>query len=569
MLKTGMVLKGRYSYRILAKTGSGGVSDVWLAGQGNTRIIRALKAARPDAGNDAMVRSSFSVEKYVLRSLHMRDIPRLRDAFSVDGLPVLVLDYVSGMSMDRYLRENGLMSEEHMIPVIMSICRILRKMHAKGMVYRDLKPSNVMMRNDGGITLIDFGSVYCRKSPPDAGEMRRIGTPGYAAPELYHAEKCPDQRADIYSLGALMQSMCRGGEPEYGHGEGRLSGIIGRCLSEDPDDRYNSVDELIRDLRSRSTSFHTGQVLSTNALSHIRKISLNNNLIHIRKTSSINTSPSPVIFWHRAMRVSLAISGALAVAGLLSRRHVTELAEIRCGELIRRAGECSDTSKRLDLLNQAVKLPGCEDRDDIRLGMIHVCGEDGKLSEDEVDRMEAIGRESGAEIAFEIGRLYWYCSTCDEEDQRERACDAADWFERACGDPTSQTDDSESNNISESSNISETDNISETRSELTWKDAAEAYRGACAFYRYVASDVGDRPADGAYLRFAENLAELAAYEAGRTDGYAAAVQLADIVAEAGEVYGNQFQADGVTVTELRAIEDQSCSGHQSAGDGDS
>lgn len=521
MLQTGMTLKGKYSYRILAKIGSGGASDVWLVCQGNSRRIHAMKSARPMGNNEEMVRVSFSVEKYVLCTLHMPEIPRLKDVFCADGLPVLVLDYVSGMSMDRYLRENGPMSEEKVIPVILSLCRVLRRMHAKGMVYRDLKPSNIMMRNDGCISLIDFGGVYCAKSPTEAGGLRMIGTPGYAAPELYQAEKYPDPRADIYSLGALMQVMRRGGIPGEVRPEDRLSQIIERCLRTDPDERYSSVDELI------------GELLPDKSSSHVRKFAAGNPYLSDRSPDSDPPEKSTVIFWRRAVKASLAVSIALTVSGLLSLWRVRALAEIRCADLLGRADESTDPAEKLELLNRAVNIPGCTDRDDIRMQMIRLCGEDGQLSEDEVCRLEEMAGDGSAEIFFETGRLYWYCSTCDEEDQQERADDAGTWFERAMASPSD----------------------AETEHEPVWRNAAEAYAEACCFYRYVASDVGDTSTDGAYRSFAGNLADIASYEAGRADGYAEAVLLTDIIVDAENVYRDQFRSDGVTEDELQAVRD--------------
>ncbi len=622
MLQTGMILRGRHTYRLLAKIGNGGVSDVWLVRQGNSRRIRAMKVARYQHGNDAFVSHSFSVEKHALRTLHIPDIPRLTESFDMDGVPVLVLEYVSGMSMDRYLREKGPMSEEQTVSVITSICRILKKIHAKGIVYRDLKPSNIMMRNDGGISLIDFGSVYCIGSSavrkhckvgipdsavrehckvgipdsaarehckvgiPDSAEResRMVGTPGYAAPELYHAEKCPDGRADIYSLGALIRAMRQGGRRGETETAKRLFCIMERCMREDPDERYASVDEILRDLHAENffaseTAAHSDTAAAPdnyfppdtaaapeNHFPSVIPVAPENHLSPDTPAPSENTffaesslcSDTPVasentaaIFWKKAMGAALVLAGILSASGLISYWRMRDLAGIRCSELLERAAESSDATEKLKLLSRAAELPGDQDREDIRMQMIRVCGEDGKLSENETTLLETLvsGRTSvsdrSAVILFEVGRLYWYCSTYDGEDQMERAADAAEWFEQARGALPSYLQAEEENVV-----------LSENRDKnLNRQRAAEAYAGACWFYRCVASDVNLSTAGGEYRSFAKDLADIATYEAGRTDQFDEAVHLTDIILDAEKLYCDSFRADGVSEDDLQAIWD--------------
>ena len=546
MLQTGMILRGRYPYRLLAKIGSGGVSDVWLVRQGNSRRIRAMKVARYQHGNDAFVSNSFSVEKHALHTLHIPDIPRLTEFFDMDGVPVLVLEYVSGMSMDRYLREKGPMSEEQAVSVITSICRILKKIHAKGLVYCDLKPSNIMMRNDGGIALIDFGSVYdigasAAREPRRFGthdsaarELRMAGTPGYAAPELYRPEKCPDRRADIYSLGALIRAMRQGGSRGEAETADRLFCIKKRCMREDPDERYASVDEILRDLHIEKPSVSEEPASSA--------------LLSKTPVSSENTA---AIFWKKTMRAALVLTGILSTAGLISYWRMRDLAGIRCSELLERVAESTNSAEKLSLLFRAAELPVCPDREDIRMQMIRVCGEDGKISENETTLLETLvsGRtpvsDSSAMILFEVGRLYWYCSTYDGEDQMERAADAAEWFEQARGALPSHL---------QAQGQGKNDVVSESRDrDLNWQRTAEAYAGACWFYRCVASDVNLSTAGGEYRSFAEDLADIAAYEAGRTDQFDGAVNITEIIENAEKVYGDRFRSDGVSKDDIQAI----------------
>ena len=120
------------------------------------------------------------------------------------------MDYVEGKTLSQILKDNGAQSEADVIDWAVQLCDVLDYLHHRdsALVYRDLKPSNIMLHSDGTVRLIDFG-IACREGTEvDSGHI--LGTKGFAAPEQYQVGSAIDRRADIYGLGATMYVLLTG-----------------------------------------------------------------------------------------------------------------------------------------------------------------------------------------------------------------------------------------------------------------------------------------------------------------------------------------------------------------------
>ncbi len=173
--------------------------------------------------------------------------PRIYEAIEDNGKLIVIEDYVSGLSLEEWLKENGFFSEEKVVKIIYQLCHILKALHAvkPPIIHRDIKPANVLLTQDDHVTLLDMDAakLYHKK----AQDTMLIGTFGYAAPEQYGFGPSTVQ-TDIYSLGVLMNVLLTGHFPAEETARGSLKRIVQKCLKMDPAMRYQSMDELIEQL---------------------------------------------------------------------------------------------------------------------------------------------------------------------------------------------------------------------------------------------------------------------------------------------------------------------------------
>ena len=210
LLTRGTVLEGRYEVQRVI--GQGGMSTVYAA-----RDLRFSHVERLCAVKEMFVRepndhhrvsqiSNFEREAALLATLSHPAIPKIYDYFSCGGLVYLVLEFIEGTDLERWLsRSDEPVAESTLIDWSLQILDVLSYLHEHQpdpIVFRDLKPSNVMLRADGAITLIDFG-IARTFQPLQRGTM--IGTEGYAPPEQYRGTAEP--RGDIYALGATLHHL--------------------------------------------------------------------------------------------------------------------------------------------------------------------------------------------------------------------------------------------------------------------------------------------------------------------------------------------------------------------------
>lgn len=257
MLEIGSIVDGKY--KILNKIGQGGMSVVYLAMNERANKQWAIKEVRKDGvSNFEVVKQGLIAETDMLKKLNHPNLPSIIDVIDGEGKFLIVMDYIEGKSLSHVLKHQGAQAQEDVIAWAKQLCDVLGYLHTreKPIVYRDMKPANVMLKPDGNVTLIDFGTAREFKSASVA-DTTCLGTQGYAAPEQFGGMGQTDARTDIYCLGATMYHLVTGhnpAEPPYEMYPIRqwnpalssgLEEIIIRCTQRNPVDRYQSCAELM------------------------------------------------------------------------------------------------------------------------------------------------------------------------------------------------------------------------------------------------------------------------------------------------------------------------------------
>ena len=244
MLKIGDLLGGKY--RILSVVGRGGMSTVYLARNERANKNWAVKEVRKSGVNqDQVVEQSLLTEVEIMKHLNNPHLPSIIDVIDIDDTFVIVMDFVEGNSLEKVL-EHGSVSEIQVIDLAKQLCDVLLYLHSCNppIIYRDMKPANIVLRPDGVVMLLDFGTAKEYKYDESGDATTCLGTRGYAAPEQYGLSQS-DGRADIYALGVLLNIMLTGEHPSRKLASGRMGRIVQRCTMVNPEKRYKNILHLM------------------------------------------------------------------------------------------------------------------------------------------------------------------------------------------------------------------------------------------------------------------------------------------------------------------------------------
>lgn len=266
MTKIGTVLVNKYE--ILKEIGRGGMSVVYLAMDKHLNKQWAVKEIRRSAKgkDDEIVVNSLLAEANLMKRLDHPALPRIVDIIETGQTIYIVMDYIEGDSLDKNLDEYGVPSEENVIDWAKQICDALAYLHSQKppIIYRDMKPANVMLKPEGNIKIIDFGIAREYKEQ-NLADTTVLGTKGYAPPEQYSGQT--DARSDIYALGMTMHHLLTGVDPRRGEpyasvrqynpylSEG-IEIIIDKCVQPAAENRYQSCAELLYDLEHPDVITH-------------------------------------------------------------------------------------------------------------------------------------------------------------------------------------------------------------------------------------------------------------------------------------------------------------------------
>ena len=216
MLTSGTVLQNRY--RIVSLLGQGGMGAIYRAWDLRLNISVAVKEMVPQPGIDpqtlAQLRQQFYQEAQVLARLDHPNLVRVTDYFEEGGNAYLVMNFVEGQSLADLIAARGPLPEAQVLNWARQLLDALAYCHAQGVVHRDIKPQNIIIRADGRPILVDFGLVklWDPRDPRTRTVVRAMGTPEYAPPEQWGAGHT-DPRSDLYSLGATLYYALTGQAP--------------------------------------------------------------------------------------------------------------------------------------------------------------------------------------------------------------------------------------------------------------------------------------------------------------------------------------------------------------------
>lgn len=261
LLKPGEILQGRY--RIERVLGTGGMSTVYLALDLRFAQVRRLCAVKEmishlaDPRMRALAQQSFEREAALLATLSHPAIPKIFDYFIEGERSYLVMEYIPGQDLESLLQQTGgMLPVEEVVGWALQICDVLHYLHSHNppIIFRDLKPSNIMVDAQGRVFLVDFGIAKLFQGG-QRGTM--VGTEGYSPPEQYRG--VADPRTDIYALGATLHHLLTRQDPRleppfsfHEHPIRRanpavpeaLAQVIMRALEYDPDRRFRSALEM-------------------------------------------------------------------------------------------------------------------------------------------------------------------------------------------------------------------------------------------------------------------------------------------------------------------------------------
>lgn len=273
-LRIGEVLEDRY--RILSLIGRGSSSYVYIATDERANMVFAVKALRKDSTlTFATIMEGLRTETDLMKRLNHPAIPRIIDVIEKTDIYCIVMEYVEGDSLQKLLNEYGAMGESRVVDIARQLGSALNYLHTQPnpIIYRDMKPANIILKHDGTVKLLDFGAarLYSEQALSDT---TCLGTVGYAAPEQFGGMGQTDARTDIYGLGITLYYLVTNRNPAEPPYEIRpirqvnpavspgLEFIIQKCTQKDPKNRFQSAEELLHALDhihklGRSTFFYS------------------------------------------------------------------------------------------------------------------------------------------------------------------------------------------------------------------------------------------------------------------------------------------------------------------------
>lgn len=228
------VLKNEYEQVAVLRDSETSHIEVFKHRQTDNKLVRICSKNR----NDHIFRS--------LRGYRHPNLPTIFDVCADEDSVTVLEGFVEGETLATLMKKNTV-SKQKAVAYVRDICDALSFLHAKNIVHRDIKPSNIIVNENDKAVLIDFSSAR-EISGTSESDTVNLGTPGYAAPEQYGVyQSLP--ATDIYALGVLFNELMIGTNPIIQTPEGKLGRIIKKCTSSQISERYQSIEDLEKDLK--------------------------------------------------------------------------------------------------------------------------------------------------------------------------------------------------------------------------------------------------------------------------------------------------------------------------------
>ncbi|MBQ7132690.1 MAG: serine/threonine protein kinase [Oscillospiraceae bacterium] len=517
MLQIGSLVDGKY--KILSQAGKGGMSVVYMAINEKANKTWAVKEVRKDGVLDfEEVKQGLIVETDILKKLKHTNLPSIVDVIEDDETFLIVMDYVEGRSLQETLDEYGAQPQDKVIEWAKQLCDVLGYLNSRTppIIYRDMKPRNVMLKPDGNLVLIDFGTAREFKEK-NLADTTCLGTIGYAAPEQFGGMGQTDARTDIYGLGATLYHLVTGmnpSEPPYEIKPIReinptlssgLERIILRCTQRNPDDRYQSAAELMYDLE------HYEEIDDKYRKKQKRKFGL-----------FVGT---------------IVMSAAFAIGGIVLNVAASNKATDAYEDKLFEISKSRDYDEKLELYEECINIPNKAGEKDAYLGLIQTYKEnDSVFSVEEAQQLEKLitnnksalmqNPEGYTEICFETGKLFWYYYEYGDgsDNQITRAKSSIEWFQDVI------------------------DNAPEGYENL---GMAKAYANIGIFYRDITTNITEANDKGKYMPLFDNIKDLIETVASdESESEIVRLELVEMCRNAIHQYATKFKIDQVSEEDL-------------------
>ena len=522
MLEIGSLVDGKY--KILSEIGHGGMSVVYMAINEKANKTWAVKEVRKDGKMDFnTVRQGLMAEIETLKKLKHPNLPSIVDVIEDDDSFIIVMDYIEGRSLDKIIEENGAQPESYVVEWAKQLCDVFGYLHSRtpAIIYRDMKPANVMLKPDGNIMVIDFGTA--KNYEIDLGETTGIGTIGYAAPEQYIGSGLgrTDARTDIYCLGITMYHLLtnvdpcknlisdksiRAVNPALSHG---LDAIIQKCTQYQPSDRYQSCAELMYDLENY-------EILEP--------------LYKKKQKRKLGLFAGTVV-----------LSALLAIGGLGLNIAASNIATDTYETKLYEASKTTDYETKVGIYEECIAIPNKAGEKEAYLGLIQAFKEDdsvfsveeGKLLEKLIKNNKLALQENPenyTEICFETGKLYWYYYDYADGSQIAKAKSSVEWFQDVI------------------------DNAPQGYENI---GMAKVYANIGIFYRDITTNITEANDKGKYAPLFKNLTELMNSVAdNESESEIVRLELIELTRGAIQQYATKFKVDGITKKQLMELYDK-------------
>lgn len=519
MANVGQVIDDKYE--ILTLIGQGGMSKVYLARDKRLNKQWAVKEIRKkavDKNNEVVVQSAIA-EANMIKQFDHPAIVRIVDIIENPDIIYIVEDYIEGETLNTILEEYGAQPQELVIQWATQICEALEYLHTRqpAVIYRDMKPSNVMLKPDGNIKIIDFGIAREYKEQ-NVEDTVSLGTKGYAAPEQFGGKGQTDARTDIYCLGVTMYHLVTGHspcEPPYEIYPIRywnpqldpgLEAVIEKCTQLNPNDRYQSCAELLY------------------ALEHYKE-----------NGAAYRAKQKKKLGMFIATAAACVVFALVGIGGLVMRTH-TNNADYNQNMLW--AEKAATTQEKVAFYQKATEIKSTETAP--YLGMIAAYKDDALFTVDEEKEFKAKlnvhlpalrEQDDYGNLAFEIGKLYWYYydygKTDTGDNQITRMKSAIQWFEDAA----------------------------QYGGELTdYYLMATIYRDIGKFNRDITLNIEEASDKGKYAPYWNNIKELVSMiSASNDESEIIELEVYKLSMYSMETYTRKFRADGVTQEDMTSL----------------
>lgn len=518
MLEKGTLIDGKYE--ILSEIGHGGMSVVYMAINRKANKTWAVKEIRKNGTmNHNVVSQGLTTEIETLKKLSHPHMPDIVDVIDDDeDFLIIIMDYIQGRSLDKILEKEFAQKEEDVAKWAIQLCDVLNYLHSQKppVIYRDMKPHNVMLMPNGDIKLIDFGTAKTYEA--NYGETTGLGTAGYAAPEQYIDRGLgrTDERTDIYCLGMTLYHLltnvdpCRNIikeksirkiNPSLSVG---LDLIIQKCTQELPEERYQSCAELMYDLE------------------HYKDYEP---ILVKRKKRKLRAFLASFIMTVLCfvMGIGFGISASNKETGTYDNK-------------IYEASKTTDYDEKITLYKECLEIPNMEGEIDAYLGLIQTFKEDdSNFSTDEVGILEKYIKrnqqslqddtDSYLELCYETGKMFWYYYNLEESDnQVTRTMKASEWFQ---------------------------DIVQSENKDYEFYATANAYYNIGKFHREITTAIKEADDKNKYKPMFDSMKELVdTVASNQEESEIVRLELIKLTRNSIQEYATKFRIDGVSESEI-------------------